>query len=60
MDVSPAEAESLQMESESSYGFIRQLAPVVRFSDTKPAWSRPSPALGEHQPQWLEPVAARV
>ena len=60
MDVSPAEAESLQMESESSYGFIRQLAPVVRFSDTKPAWSRPSPALGEHQPQWLEPVVARV
>ncbi len=47
------EAAALQMDSDTAYGPIRHLAPVVRFSETVPGWSRPSPALGADRAEWL-------
>ncbi|MDP6874733.1 MAG: CoA transferase [Alphaproteobacteria bacterium] len=48
-----AEYAALQMESDTSYGHIRHLAPVIRFSESRPGWSRPSPALGADRAEWL-------
>ncbi len=53
MGHSSDEAAALQMRSETSYGVIRHLAPVLKFSETAPAWSTPSPALGADSPSWL-------
>ena len=53
MDLSAAEAAALQMDSDTAYGPIRHLAPVVKLSETAPGWSRPSPALGADAAEWL-------
>ncbi len=53
MDLSAAEGAALQTESETAYGHIRHLAPVVKFSETVAGWSRPTPALGLDAPEWL-------
>jgi len=53
LDISPHEAAALQMESDTSYGYLRHLAPVIRFSESKPHWSRPTPALGGDKAEWL-------
>jgi len=53
MDLSAAEGAALQMQTETAYGTIRHLKPVLRFSETTPDWSLPSPALGSAEPAWL-------
>jgi crotonobetainyl-CoA:carnitine CoA-transferase CaiB-like acyl-CoA transferase len=53
LGISPEEAAALQMESDTSYGHLRHLAPVIRFSETRPRWSRPTPALGGDEAVWL-------
>ena len=53
MDLAPEEGAALQITSDTAYGQIRHLAPVVRFSETTPAWSRPAPALGADAAEWL-------
>ncbi|MDE0942211.1 MAG: CoA transferase [Alphaproteobacteria bacterium] len=53
MGLSEAEALPLQMTAESTYGPIRHLAPVIKFSETTPHWSSPPPALGGDAPAWL-------
>jgi crotonobetainyl-CoA:carnitine CoA-transferase CaiB-like acyl-CoA transferase len=54
LDITAEEATALQMESQTSYGYLRHLAPVIRFSETTPHWSRPTPALGGDEAVWLE------
>ncbi|MCF8466700.1 MAG: CoA transferase [Sneathiella sp.] len=54
MGISDEEARPLQMESETTYGPIRHLGPVIRFSESKPGWAWPSPALGADKAEWLE------
>ncbi len=51
--LSPDEVAPLQMDSQTSYGPIRHLAPVIRLSETPPAWDRPTPALGGDGAEWL-------
>ena len=53
MGLSAAESAALQTESKTAYGQIRHLAPVVKFSESTPGWSRPSPALGADAAEWL-------
>jgi hypothetical protein len=53
MGLEAEEGAALQMESQTSYGHLRHLSPVIRFSETVPYWSRPSPALGGDDPLWL-------
>jgi crotonobetainyl-CoA:carnitine CoA-transferase CaiB-like acyl-CoA transferase len=54
MGHSEAEAAALRMESDTAYGAIRHLAPVIRFSESEPGWSRPAPALGTDRAEWLD------
>lgn len=52
-NLTDTEAAAFQMHSETAYGSLRHLAPVIKFSESKAAWQRPSPALGADQPEWL-------
>ncbi|MAG97426.1 MAG: CoA transferase, partial [Rhodospirillaceae bacterium] len=47
------ELAALRMESDSGYGPIRHLGPLLGLSETAPGWSRPSPALGSNSAEWL-------
>jgi len=38
--------------SETPYGRLHHLAPVVRMSATPPRWERPTAPIGTHQPEW--------
>ena len=53
MDLSPAELAALRIQSETGQGPIRHLAPVLRLSETAPAWDRPTPMLGGDAAAWL-------
>jgi len=53
LGITAEEAVGWQMDSQTSYGHLRHLAPVIRFSETTPHWSRPTPALGGDEPVWL-------
>ena len=44
--------------TETSYGPVRHLAPVLRFSETQPYWARPTPKFGGDKPEWLTPDPA--
>jgi crotonobetainyl-CoA:carnitine CoA-transferase CaiB-like acyl-CoA transferase len=46
------ELERWSMVSETPVGRLRHLAPVVRLSETPPAWARPTAPLGYHEPDW--------
>ena len=60
MDLSTAELDALRIESHTGQGPIRHLGPVLKLSETMPAWSRPTPVLGSDAPEWLPIPAARV
>ncbi|TNE41272.1 MAG: CoA transferase [Alphaproteobacteria bacterium] len=52
MGLSQQEVRPLQMESETTYGQVRYIGPVIRFSESRPGWSWPSPALGADKAEW--------
>ncbi len=52
--LSDEELAPLQLDSDTSYGQIRHLGPVVQFSETISKWSCPSPALGGDTAEWLK------
>ena len=41
------------IESKGGHGTLKHLAPVLRMSETKPYWDKPSPVLGSNKPEWL-------
>lgn len=45
---------SVLCESETAYGSIDFLGPVLQMSETQPEWDLPTPRLGTHQPEWLD------
>ncbi|HSC96033.1 MAG TPA: CoA transferase [Burkholderiales bacterium] len=51
-DFTAAEIERWSTASDTPDGRLQHLAPVVRFSETPPRWSRPSVPLGYHKPEW--------
>ena len=53
MGLSEAELEAIMIESKGGYGALKHLAPVLRMSETKPYWDKPSPLLGSSRPEWL-------
>lgn len=53
MGLSRAELDSIMIESRGGHGTLRHLAPVLRLSETKPYWDKPSPVLGSSRPEWL-------
>ena len=56
LDLSPAELDSIRIETRPKAGPLRHLGPLLRFSETKPHWIRPTPQLGGDAPEW--PAAA--
>ncbi len=61
MELSEAELDALLIESKTSSGPLRHLAPVLHLSETMPYWSRPTPMLGGDAPEWLgAPTAAEA
>lgn len=52
--LSPAELDRLTTETDTAFGRIRHLAPVVQMSETPARWALPVVPLGSHQPVWLD------
>jgi hypothetical protein len=46
------EVAALTEVSDSPYGRLRHLAPIVRMSETGAFWARPSVPLDYHSPEW--------
>ncbi len=57
LDLSAAELDALRIQTDTSYGTLRHFAPVLDLSETKPHWTRPTPALGGDAPEWPAAVA---
>lgn len=53
MDLSDEDLAELRIDSETTYGPLRHLGPVLRLSETRPRWMRPTPRLGSSPPEWL-------
>ena len=53
MGLSASELDPIMIESKGGRGVLRHLAPVLRMSETKPYWDKPSPVLGSNIPEWL-------
>jgi crotonobetainyl-CoA:carnitine CoA-transferase CaiB-like acyl-CoA transferase len=52
MGLSRAELDSIMIESRGGHGPLKHLAPVLRMSETRPYWDKPSPVLGSSRPEW--------
>ncbi len=44
--------EDLFVETDSPFGRLRHLGPVLGLSETPPHWDRPATPLGTHPPEW--------
>jgi crotonobetainyl-CoA:carnitine CoA-transferase CaiB-like acyl-CoA transferase len=53
MGLTGAELNSIRIESQGGHGTLKHLGPVLKMSETKPYWDRPSPTLGSSKPEWL-------
>jgi crotonobetainyl-CoA:carnitine CoA-transferase CaiB-like acyl-CoA transferase len=53
LGLSEAELDSIMIETTGGHGTLKHLAPVLRLSETRPHWERPSPVLGSSAPAWL-------
>lgn len=53
MDVSPADLAEVMCETDTPYGRMKHLGPVLRMAETQPHWDLPSVPLGSHKPAWL-------
>ena len=46
------EVDELCITTESPFGTLRHLRPVIELSETPPHWTRPPVPLGTHAPEW--------
>ena len=53
MGLTDAELNSIMIESNGGHGALKHLGPVLKMSETKPYWDKPSPALGSSKPEWV-------
>ena len=53
MGLSNTELDAIMIESTGGHAALKHLAPVLRMSETKPYWDKPSPVLGSNSPEWL-------
>src|SRR5262245_13028722 len=53
-DLSTQEIDAIRVASRGKSGLLRHLGPILKFSETQPYWSRPTPQLGGDAPKWLE------
>jgi len=53
MDISRRDLNDLLKVTDSPYGKIKHLGPILQMSETSPHWELPSKPLGSHSAQWL-------
>ena len=53
LGLSRAELDQIMVETKGGHGTLKHLAPVLKLSETKPHWDKPSPVLGSSKPEWL-------
>ncbi len=53
MDIDPAVIDGISLVSQTSWGEMRHLGPVLQMSETRPCWKIPSSPLGSHAPVWV-------
>jgi len=53
MGLSEAELNAILIESTGGHGALKHLGPVLKMSETKPYWDKPSPVLGANKAEWL-------
>jgi crotonobetainyl-CoA:carnitine CoA-transferase CaiB-like acyl-CoA transferase len=53
MGLTSAELDKIMIETTGGHGTLKHLGPVLRLSETKPYWDKPSPLLGSSTPEWL-------
>jgi crotonobetainyl-CoA:carnitine CoA-transferase CaiB-like acyl-CoA transferase len=51
--IAPEELADMQIQSETPFGRVTHLAPVLRLSETQPHWALPTVPLGTHEASWL-------
>lgn len=44
------------MKTQTSYGTITHMAPVIQYSKIHPYWLHPTPILGQDEPYWEDPL----
>ncbi len=52
-DLAPERLAALSMTSDTPFGRLRHLAPVVELSETPARWERPAVPLDHDEPRWL-------
>ena len=52
--MNPEESAKLTIETDTPYGRITHLAPIVKLSETPARWTLPTVPPGSHQPVWLK------
>jgi len=52
MGLTQAELDAIMVESKGGHGTLKHLGPVLKMSETKPYWDKPSPVLGANEPEW--------
>ncbi|MHB8577175.1 MAG: CoA transferase [Dehalococcoidia bacterium] len=52
-NLAPERLEALCMSSDTPFGRLRHLAPVVQLSETPARWERPAVPLNHDEPRWL-------
>jgi len=52
MDIDPRDLNDIVKLTDSPYGKIRHLGPVLRMTETPPRWDLPSTQLGSHEAAW--------
>jgi hypothetical protein len=50
----PEESSKLVVETDTPFGLMTHMRPVLQLSETPPCWTLPSVPMGTHQPVWLE------
>jgi crotonobetainyl-CoA:carnitine CoA-transferase CaiB-like acyl-CoA transferase len=53
MDVDPERINEIIMTSDTRFGEMTHLGPILSLSETPPHWSSPTVPLGTHEPVWL-------
>ena len=52
MDIDARDLNDIMKLTDSAYGKIRHLGPVLRMTETPPRWDLPSTPLGSHGAAW--------
>jgi crotonobetainyl-CoA:carnitine CoA-transferase CaiB-like acyl-CoA transferase len=53
LGLTQADLDAIMIETQGGHGTLKHLGPVLKMSETKPYWDKPSPVLGSSRAEWL-------